>query len=73
MLIISTPLPTVKALMSYWYRPDITRDEAIDFVRQLEEGSFVVRDSQTVTGRYALTMKVSEKQVRQRRNLTEGK
>lgn len=59
--------------MSYWYRPDITRDEAIDFVRQLEEGSFVVRDSQTVTGRYALTMKVSEKQVRQRRNLTEGK
>ena len=59
--------------MSYWYRPDITRDEAIDFVRQLEEGSFVVRDSETVTGRYALTMKVSEKQVRQRRNLTEGK
>ena len=59
--------------MSYWYRPNITRDEAIDFVRQLEEGSFVVRDSETVTGRYALTMKVSEKQVRQRRNLTEGK
>ena len=59
--------------MSYWYRPDITRDEAIDFVRQLEEGSFVVRDSQTVTGSYALTMKVSEKQVRQRKNLTEGK
>ena len=72
-MIISTLLPTVKALMSYWYRPDITRDEAIDFVRQLEEGSFVVRDSETVTGRYALTMKVSEKQVRQRRNLTEGK
>ena len=35
-------LPTVKALMSYWYRPDITRDEAIDFVQQLEEGSFIV-------------------------------
>ena len=66
-------LPTVKALMPYWYCPDITRDEAIDFVRQLEEGSFIVRDSQTVTGEYALTMKVSEKQVRQRRNLTEGK
>ena len=73
LLIISILLPTVKALMPYWYRPDITRDEAIDFVRKLEEGLFIVRDSQTVTGGYALTMKVSERQVRQRRNLTEGK
>lgn len=56
--------------MSYWYRPNYTRDEAMEFVRQLEEGSFIVRNSQTVTGGYALTMKVSGKQ---QKNLTEGK
>ena len=64
----------VKALMPYWYRPNITRDEAIDFVRQLPPGpgSFIVRDSQTVSGGYALTLKVSEQQVRQRKKLPEG-
>ena len=70
LLIISILILTVKALMPYWYRPNITRDEAMEFVRQLEEGSFIVRDSQTVTGGYALTMKVSEKQ---QKNLTKGK
>ena len=58
--------------MPYWYRPDITRDAAIEIVRQLEAGSFIVRDSQTVFGGYALTIKVSEKLVRQRRKLAEG-
>ena len=58
--------------MPYWYRPDITRDAAIEIVRQLEAGSFIVRDSQTVIGGYALTMKVSEKLVRRRRKLAEG-
>ena len=43
------PESTVKSLMPYWYRPNITREEAIDFVRQLESGSFIVRDSQTVS------------------------
>ena len=70
LLIISILLLTVEALMSYWYRPNYTRDEAMEFVRQLEEGSFIVRNSQTVTGGYALTMKVSGKQ---QKNLTEGK
>ena len=59
--------------MPYWYCPNITHDEAINFVQQLEEGSFIVRDNQTVTGGYALTMKVSEKQIRQLQNLPEGK
>ena len=58
--------------MPYWYRPDIARDEAIEFVRQLEAGSFIVRNSQTVTDGYALTMKLSEKQARHRKNLAEG-
>ena len=59
-------------MMPYWYRPNITREEAIDFVRHLDPGSFIVRDSQTVSGGYALTIKVSEHQVRQRRKLAEG-
>ncbi len=44
--------------MPYWYRPAITREEAIEYVRHLEPGGFIVRDSQTVSGGYALTIKV---------------
>lgn len=49
------PESTVKSLMPYWYRPNITREEAIDFVRQLESGSFIVRDSQTVSAEIRTT------------------
>ena len=48
----------VRSLMPYWYKPNITREEAIELVRQLDFGSFIVRDSQTVSGGYALTIKV---------------
>ena len=48
----------VRSLMSYWYRPNITREEAIEFVRMTDSGAFIVRDSQTVAGGYALTIKV---------------
>ena len=44
--------------MPYWYRPNITREEAIGLVRQMDSGAFIVRDSQTVSGGYALTIKV---------------
>ena len=62
----------VKAMMSYWYRPQFSREEAISFVRGLNPGSFIVRDSSTVQGGYALTVKVSPKQIRQRRKMAEG-
>ena len=45
--------------MPYWYRPTITREEAIGLVRQMDSGAFIVRDSQTVSGGYALTIKVN--------------
>ena len=48
----------VRSLMAYWYRPNITREEAIDLVRLTDSGAFIVRDSQTVAGGYALTIKV---------------
>ena len=49
----------VRSLMPYWYRPTITREEAIGLVQQMDSGAFIVRDSQTVSGGYALTIKVS--------------
>ncbi len=63
---------TVKSLMPYWYRPSWRRDEAIDDVRPLDPGSFIVRDSQTVQGGYALTLKLSEEHVRRRKKLADG-
>ena len=60
-------------MMTDWYRPNITRDAAITMVKRMEPGCFVVRDSQTVSGGYALTIKVSEELVRQRRKLGNSK
>jgi tensin len=62
----------VRSLMAYWYRPNITREEAIDLVRLTDSGAFIVRDSQTVAGGYALTIKVTPAIVRQRKKLAEG-
>ena len=63
---------TVKAQMPYWYRPQFSREEAISFVRGLDPGSFIVRDSMTVQGGYAITIKISEDLVRQRKKMSEG-
>ena len=62
----------VKDLMSHWYLPDISREDACNLVKNMDAGSFVVRDSQTVSGGYALTIKVSRELLRQRRKLTDG-
>lgn len=62
----------VKDLMPHWYRPDITREEACSLVKKMDAGSFIVRDSQTVSGGYALTIKVSQDLLRQRRKLADG-
>lgn len=59
--------------MSYWYRPSITREEACSLVKRMDAGSFIVRDSQTVSGGYALTIRVSKDLIRHRRKLTDGK
>ena len=62
----------VKAQMPYWYRPQFSREEAISFIRHLDPGSFIVRDSMTVRGGYAITIKISQEQVRQWRKMAEG-
>lgn len=62
---------TVKAQMPYWYRPHVSSEEAISFVGGLGPGSFIVRDSTTIPGGYALTINISEEQARQMRKMDE--
>ena len=59
--------------MQNWYKPKISREEAIALVLPMPAGSFVVRDSSTVKGGYALTLKINEDMVRVRKKLTSGK
>ena len=63
---------TVKATMPYWYRPQYSRDEAVNFLHSHDPGSFILRDSSSVSGGYALTMKVSPELVRWRKKMPEG-
>ncbi len=58
--------------MQHWYRPKISREEAISNVLPLTAGSFIVRDSSTVKGGYALTLKITEIMVRHRKKMTPG-
>ncbi|KAJ8279886.1 hypothetical protein COCON_G00069520 [Conger conger] len=66
----SSPLPdacaskheTVKFVQDtskFWYKPDISRDQAIAVLKDKEPGSFIVRDSHSFRGAYGLAMKVA--------------
>ncbi|NXW86092.1 TENS4 protein, partial [Alopecoenas beccarii] len=53
--------PTMKFVMDtskYWFKPSITRDRAIQLLRDKEPGTFVVRDSTSYRGSFGLAMKV---------------
>ena len=54
----------MRSLMPYWYRPKMSRDIAIETVLGLLSGEFIVRDSSTVIGGYALTLKLNEDSLR---------
>lgn len=43
----------------FWYKPDISRDQAIAVLKDRDPGSFVVRDSHSFRGAYGLAMKVA--------------
>ncbi|KAK2908338.1 hypothetical protein Q8A73_009411 [Channa argus] len=49
----------VQDTSKFWYKPDISRDQAIAVLKDKEPGSFVVRDSHSFRGAYGLAMKVA--------------
>ncbi|XP_007500504.2 tensin-3 isoform X4 [Monodelphis domestica] len=66
----SSPLPenptdkdvTVKFVQDtskFWYKADISREQAIAMLKDKEPGSFIVRDSHSFRGAYGLAMKVA--------------
>ncbi|KAM6164125.1 tensin-4 isoform 2-T2 [Rhynchocyon petersi] len=55
--------PTMKFVMDtskYWFKPNITREQAIELLRKEEPGTFVVRDSSSYRGSFGLALKVQE-------------
>ncbi|ELW54910.1 Tensin-4 [Tupaia chinensis] len=55
--------PTMKFVMDtsrYWFKPCITREQAIDLLRKEEPGAFVIRDSSSYRGSFGLALKVQE-------------
>ncbi|KAM8855382.1 tensin-1 isoform 6-T6 [Spinachia spinachia] len=49
----------VQDTSKFWYKPDISRDQAIGLLREKEPGAFVIRDSHSFRGAYGLAMKVA--------------
>ncbi|XP_012621289.2 tensin-4 [Microcebus murinus] len=55
--------PTMKFVMDtskYWFKPSITREQAIELLRKEEPGTFVIRDSSSYRGSFGLALKVQE-------------
>ncbi|NXH46614.1 TENS4 protein, partial [Dicaeum eximium] len=53
--------PTMKFVMDtskYWFKPSLSRDQAIQLLRNKEPGTFLVRDSTSFRGSFGLAMKV---------------
>ncbi|XP_035286883.1 tensin-3 isoform X1 [Anguilla anguilla] len=49
----------VQDTTKFWYKPDISRDQAIAVLKDREPGAFIVRDSHSFRGAYGLAMKVA--------------
>lgn len=49
----------VKDTSKFWYKPKISRDEAISILRDKYPGSFVIRDSNSFPGAFGLALKVA--------------
>ncbi|KAM6945402.1 tensin-1 [Aplochiton taeniatus] len=49
----------VQDTSKFWYKPDITREQAIGVLKEREPGAFVIRDSHSFRGAYGLAMKVA--------------
>lgn len=51
--------PRVKDDHKFWYKPHVSREEAIALVRDRPVGTFVVRDSHSFPGAFGLALKVA--------------
>ncbi|KAJ4936921.1 hypothetical protein JOQ06_001506 [Pogonophryne albipinna] len=49
----------VQDTSKFWYKPEISRDQAISVLKDKEPGCFIVRDSHSFRGAYGLAMKVA--------------
>lgn len=49
----------VQDTSKFWYKPDISREQAISLLKDREPGAFVIRDSHSFKGAYGLAMKVA--------------
>ncbi|XP_070186097.1 tensin-3-like isoform X12 [Littorina saxatilis] len=49
----------VKDTSKYWYKPNITREDAIVLLRDKAPGTFVIRDSNSFPGAFGLALKVA--------------
>ncbi|TSW75986.1 Tensin-2 [Bagarius yarrelli] len=50
----------VQATSKFWYKPEITRDQAIAVLKDKEPGYFLIRDSSSFQGAYGLALKVAK-------------
>ncbi|CAG0879192.1 unnamed protein product [Cyprideis torosa] len=56
--VIETPL-FIQDTQHLWYKRDISRDEAINQLRQMPPGAFIIRDSSSFAGSYGLALRVA--------------
>ncbi|KAM4697426.1 tensin-1 [Rhinophrynus dorsalis] len=49
----------VQDTSKFWYKPEISRDQAISLLKDREPGAFIIRDSHSFRGAYGLAMKVA--------------
>ncbi|GMR52872.1 hypothetical protein PMAYCL1PPCAC_23067, partial [Pristionchus mayeri] len=49
----------VKDTSKYWYKPNISREQAISILRDKQPGTFVIRDSNSFPGAFGLALKVA--------------
>ncbi|VDP04593.1 unnamed protein product [Soboliphyme baturini] len=49
----------VKDTSKYWYKPHISREEAIDVLKDKPPGTFIIRDSNSFPGAFGLALKVA--------------
>lgn len=58
-LIFENFLRFVRDSSKFWYKPTISREEAINLLRHANPGTFIVRDSTTFKNAYGLVLRVA--------------